>query len=166
MFNYESLPVGNINVMHKFFSLQAFTVEMNTLGIVFDWLTSLLVAQRVLCTSIGQAIWLVQFTPVRHDHLHFVQALLQAFCSLGICCAFTGLYSAYIAGVLDKFCWENGFCICHLYISKSTNAILVSNLKKATKFTICSFNFQFRSRGAFNVLQIFRPTTFRMRVLH
>jgi len=49
-------------------------------------------------------IWLTLFTPVRHDHLHFIKTLLQTICSLGICCAFKGLYPAYIAGVLDKYC--------------------------------------------------------------
>jgi hypothetical protein len=122
---------------------------MRPLGMVFDGSTSLFETQRVLCTSIGQAIWLAQFTPVHHDHLHFVQALFQAFCSLGICCVFTGLYPAYIAGVLDKSCLEDDFCICHLCIAKSTSTILGTLREKAAKFTIGSFNFQFRSRGAF-----------------
>ena len=83
---------------------------MRPLGMVFDGSTSLFETQRVLCNFIGHAIWLGQFTPVRPDHLHFVQALLQAFCSLGICCAFTGLYTAYISGILDKYCLEDDFC--------------------------------------------------------
>jgi hypothetical protein len=146
------------------FSLQAHPVDMRLLGMVFDGSTSLFETQRVLRNFIGHAIWLEQFTPVRQDYLHFVLALLLAFCSLGICCAFTGLYPAYIAGVLDKYCMEDDFCMCHLYISKSTSAILGPLLQKAIEFTIGSFNFQFRSRGALNVMQIFRPTSFRMRV--
>jgi len=122
---------------------------MRPLGKVFDGSTSLFDTQRFLYTSIGHAIWLTQFTPVRHDHLHFIQALLQAFCSLGICCTFTGLYPAYIAGVLDKYCLEDDCCICHLYVAKSTSAILGTLLKKAAKFTIGSFDFQFSSREAF-----------------
>jgi len=116
---------------------------------VFDGSTSLFETQRVLCTSIRHAIWLTQFTPVRHDHLHFVHSLLQACCLLGICCAFTGLYPAYIAGVLDKNCLEDDFCISHLYNNKNTSAILQPLLKKASKFTIGFFDFQFRSREAF-----------------
>jgi len=49
-------------------------VFMRPLGKVFDALTSLFDTQRVLCSSIGHAIWLTQFTPVRHD-LDFTQAL-------------------------------------------------------------------------------------------
>ena len=131
------------------FSLQTHHVDMRPLGMVFDGSTSLFETQRVLCTSIGHVIWLGQFAPVRHDHLHFVQALLQAFCSLGICCALTDLYPAYIAGVLDKYCLDDDFCICHLYIAKSTSTILGPLLKKAAKFTIGSFDLQFSSRGAF-----------------
>ena len=67
------------------FSLQAHPLDMRPLGTVFDGSTSLFETQRVLCTSIGHAIWLWQFAPARHDHLHFVQALLQVVCSLGIC---------------------------------------------------------------------------------
>jgi len=122
---------------------------MRPLGNVFDGSTSLFETQRVLCTSIGHAIWMTQFTPARHEHLHFIQALLLAFCSLGICCAFTGLNPAYIAGVLDKYCLEDDSCSCHLYIAKSTSAILGPLLKQASKFTIGSFDFQFSSREAF-----------------
>ena len=122
---------------------------MRPLGMVFDGSTSLFETQRVLCTSIGHAIWLAQFTPVRHEHLIFVLALLQEFCSLGICCASTGLYPAYIAGVLNKYCLEEDFCICHLYIAKSISAILGPLLTEAAKFTIGSFDFQFRYREAF-----------------
>jgi len=103
---------------------------MRPLGMVFDGSTSLFETQIVLCTSIGQAIWLTKFTPVRYDHLHFVQALLQAFCSLDICCAFTCQYLAYIAGVLDKYCLEDDFCFCHIYVAKSTSTIFEPLLKK------------------------------------
>jgi len=48
-----------------------------------------------------------------------------------------------------KYCMEYKFCMCHLYIAKSTSTILGSLLQKATIFTIGSFNFQFRSHGAF-----------------
>jgi hypothetical protein len=128
MSHYKSLPVGNRGVRHMF-SLQTHPVDMRPLGMVFDGSTSLFGTQSALCNFIGHAIWLGQFTPVRHDHVHFVQALLQAFFSLGICCAFTGLYPAYISGVLDKYCLEDDFCLCHLYIAKSTSIILVPLLK-------------------------------------
>jgi len=117
---------------------------------VFDGSTSLFDTQRDFSTSIRHAIWLTQFTHERHDHLHFVRALLQAFCSLGICCPFSGLYPAYIAGVLEKYCLEDDFCICLLYVAKCTAAILEPLLKKAAKFTIGSFDFQFRSREVFD----------------
>jgi len=90
---------------------------MRPLGRVSDGSTNLF-ETRVLCNSIGHAIWLGQFTPVRHDHLHFVQALLQAFGSIGICCALTGLYPAYIAGMLDRHCMEDDFCMSFRHCQK------------------------------------------------
>jgi len=87
--------------------MHVFITGMRPLGKVFDGSISLFDTQRVLCSSIGHAIWLTQFTPFRYDHLDFTQALLQTFCSLAIFCAFTGLYPAYIAGVLDKYCLED-----------------------------------------------------------
>jgi len=122
--------------------LQVHPVGMRPLGKVFDGSTSL--KSNVSYTTIRHAIWLGQFTPVRHDHLLFVQALLQAFCSLGICCALTGLYPAYIAGMFDRHTMEEEFCVCHLYIAKSTSAILGSLLRKAHEFTIRAFDFRFK----------------------
>ena len=126
------------------------------LGMVFDGSTSLFENQRVLCNFIGHAIWLGQFTPLRHDHLHFVQALLQAFCSLGICCAFTVLYPAYNAAILDKYCWEDDFCMSLIHCQKHFR-LLGAPPQKVTKFTMGSFNFQFRSRGAFERYADFSP---------
>ena len=114
---------------------------MITLGMVFEGSTRLFEKQRVLCTCIGHPIWLWQFTPVGREHLHFVQPLLKAFSSQGICCAITGLYPAYIAGILDKLSMEDDVCVCHFYIAKSTSTILGPLLQKATEFTIGSFNF-------------------------
>ena len=111
-------------------------VGMRPVGKVFDGSTSLFDTQRVLCNSIGHAIWLPHFARVRHDHLHFVQALLQEFCWLGICSALTGLYLSYIAGMLDRHCMGDDFFICHLYIAKSTSTILGPLLQKPTEFTI------------------------------
>jgi len=130
---------------------------------VFDGSTSLFETQRVLCASIGHAIWLTQFTHVRHDHLHFVQALFQAFCSLGICCAFTGQYPAYIAGVLDKYCLEDDFCICHLYIAKSISTILGPSSKDPLNLQWVPLTFNSDPERPLNIMQIIRPTTFRMR---
>ena len=122
---------------------------MRPLGKVFDGSTSLFETQRVLCNSIGHAISLEQFTPVSHDHLHFVQALLQTFWSICVCCALTGLYPAYIVGMLDRHCMEYDFCVCHLYIAKNTSTILGPLIQKATEFTIGSFEFRFISHGTF-----------------
>ena len=122
---------------------------MRPLGMVFDGSNSLFETERVICNSIGQGIWLGQFAPVRRDHLHLVQAILQAICSIDISCAFTGLYPAYIARMLDRHCMEDDVCIYHLYIAKSTSTILRPLLQKVTEFTIGSFDFRFRSRWAF-----------------
>ena len=80
MSHYKILPVGNRDVTHVL--ITGSTVELRPLGNGFDGSTSLFENEDVLCTSIGQAIWLTLYTPVRHDHLRFVQALLQAFWGL------------------------------------------------------------------------------------
>ena len=80
------------------------------------------------------------FTTIYISSRHY----FRRFFPLGICCAFTGLYPAYIAGTV----WRTTFA-CHLYIAKSTSTILGSLLEKATEFTIGSFEFQFRSNRAF-----------------
>ena len=116
----------------------------------FDGSTRLFVTQRALCNTIGHAMWLVQFTPVRYDHLLFVQALLQAFCSLGMCYALTKLYPAYIVGMLGRHSMEEEFCLCHLYFAKSTSAILGPLLRKAREFTIGSFDFRFKPNGVYD----------------
>ena len=110
----------------------------------FDGSTILFRTQRALYNSIGHAIWLGQFTYVRHDYPLFVQALLQAFCSLGICCAITGQYPAYIAGMLSRHTMEEEFCVCHLYFAKSTSANWGPFLRKAHEFKIGSFDFRFK----------------------
>jgi len=43
---------------------------------------------------------------------------------VGICCTLTGVYPAYIAGILASHCIKERFHICHLYIAKCKSAIL------------------------------------------
>ena len=71
-------------------------------GKVFDGSNSLFETQKFLKnrTIAGNAIWLTQFTPVKFEHLRFVNLLVKTFCTLRVCCAFTGTYPAYIAGML------------------------------------------------------------------
>ena len=101
--------------MHLCFHfMQVLPVGMSPLGKVFDFSTSLFESQRVLYNSIRDKIWLGQFTPVRNDHLLFVQAQFQAFTSLGVRCAPTGPYNIYIARMLGRLSMEEGLCVCYL----------------------------------------------------
>ena len=69
-------------------------------------------------------MWLSQFTPVCHNHLLFVQALLRTLCFVGLFSILTGVYAAYIAGMLASYWIEEWFHICHLYIAKRKFSIL------------------------------------------
>jgi len=53
----------------------------------------------------------------------FRPALLQAFCSQGVFCAFTGLYPSYVVGVFGQLSIADRVGVCHLYIAKPTSAI-------------------------------------------
>jgi len=78
-------------------------------GKVFYGSNSMFDTQGIFRTYIGRTIWFSQFTSVKQDHLVFVQALLHTLCSLGICCALTGTYPAYIAGMVGSHYIEERF---------------------------------------------------------
>jgi len=80
---------------------------MRPFGLPFDRTNSVIETQQFLVNGniAGNAIWLLHFTPVRLDHLRFVNRLLETFCAQDICCAFTGNYPAYI--ILRELPWEN-----------------------------------------------------------
>jgi len=76
---------------------------MSTFGILLEGANNLFKVQQFLVNEAGNAKCLTHFTPVRLDHLRFVNRLLETFCELDIYCAITGTYPAYIAGVLNSY---------------------------------------------------------------
>jgi len=63
---------------------------MRPFGLPFDGSNSLFATQQFLVNEVGKALWLTHFTPVRLDHLRFVNRLLNTSCAQDICCAITG----------------------------------------------------------------------------
>jgi len=87
------------------------------------------------------AIWLPHFTPVRINHLRFVNQLLQTFCALDICCALTGNYPAYIAGVLSSY-YCTRLVIGGLHIARTDSTILENIYRKVRTFEIGPLEFR------------------------
>jgi len=90
---------------------------------------------------VGHAVWLPHFTPTRLDHLDFVHHLLQTFCEFDICCAITGTYPAYIAGVLTSY-YNSTPYIGGLHMTRTTSTILDNIYRKADTFLIGYFQFR------------------------
>ena len=124
-------------------------------GKVFNCSSSLFETQGALRTSIGHAIWFGKFTPVRQDHLVFVQSLLQTLYSLSIYYTLTGVYPAYIAGMLGSHYIDERFYISHVYIAKSTFAILGLLLQKAAEFKIGTSTFDSNTKETFTFSRLF-----------
>jgi len=78
--------------------------DMRPKGKHFEVSDSLYATQRGLEKNniVGQALWLMHFTPAKLDHLGFVNRLLKTFCELDICCDLIETYPANIAGVLSS----------------------------------------------------------------
>jgi hypothetical protein len=136
---------------------------MRPLGKVIDGSTSLFETERVLYNSIGHAILLGQFTHVHQEYLLFVQVLLNSFCSLGICCALTGLYPAEISGMLGQNYGGTNFHMPFLHC-KITFAILGLLFHKAYQSTVGSFGFRFMPNRDHGIFPIIRLKTFGMSV--
>ena len=86
------------------------------------------------------ALWLTHFTPVRLDHLGFVNHLLKTFCALGICCALVGTYPAYIVCVLSSH-YVDRLRLSQLCIARTNSPILDIDRKFPT-FEIGPFRFR------------------------
>ena len=114
---------------------------MRPLGIPFDGSDSLFQTQQSLVDVAGHALWLPYFTPMRSDHLHFVNRLLKTFCELDICCTLTGNYPAYIAGALTSY-YRTKPVIGTLYIARTTSILLDNIYRKAYTFKIGDFQFR------------------------
>jgi len=89
----------------------------------------------------GNALWLTHFTPVRLDHLRFVNRLLETFCALDTFCAITGTYPAYIAGVLNS-CYRTRPAVGELHVARTDSTILDSIYRKVHSFEIGPFEFR------------------------
>jgi len=90
--------------------------------------------------SVGHALWLTHFTPARRDHLGFVNLLLKVFCSLDICCALVGTYSAYISGVLISH-YSDHLRLIQLCINRTDSPILENIYRKFPNFSIGTYKF-------------------------
>ena len=95
----------------------------------------------ILDEEVGNALWLSHFTPVRLDNLHFVNRLLETFCALDICCAITGTYPAYIAGVLNSY-FRTRPAVGGLQIARTNTPILGTIYSKRHTFDIVAFEFR------------------------
>jgi len=93
----------------------------------------------------GHAVWFPHFTPKSLDHLDFVHHLLRTYCELDICCAITGTYPAYIAGVLTSY-YRTQPVIRTLCIARTLSTILDNVYRKVDTFVIGPFQFHLTER--------------------
>jgi len=116
---------------------------MRLRGKLFDWSNSLFRTQQELVKRAGHAVWLTEFTPVRLEHLGFVNRLMQTFCELDICCALVNAYPAYIAGFFSVYSTGVGKLnkISLLYIARVDSPILDNIYTKVPSFQIGTFTF-------------------------
>jgi len=108
---------------------------MRPLDIPFDGSGSLFRTQQSLVSVAEHVLWLPHFTLTRLHHLRFVHHLLQTFYELDICCALTGIYPAYIAGVLTSYYRIRPV------IARIPSTILDIIYRKADTFLIGPFQF-------------------------
>jgi len=115
---------------------------MRPFGIPFDGSNSLFKTQEFLVNGnvAGNAIWLTDFTPARLDHLRFVNRLLETFCALDICCAFTGTY-LLILQVCSVHIIQRP-AVGELHIARTDSAILDKIYRKLHTFEIGPFKFR------------------------
>jgi len=66
---------------------------MKPQGKEFNRLNSLYKTLQQLQPIAGNYIWLMEFKLISHEHLRFVELLLQTLCTQGICCAISRTYS-------------------------------------------------------------------------
>ena len=109
---------------------------MKPQGKEFDGSSSLFETHQLLKTIAGYDIWLTKFKPINHEHRNFIELLLQTLCKVGICCAISGIYSAYIAGVFSSH-----FAVT-LCVTKCNSTILNPLLGKRQKCMIGTFTFK------------------------
>ena len=113
---------------------------MRPFGIPFDGSNRLFATQQFLLNE-GNALWLTHFTLVSLEYLRFVNRLLETFCALDNCCAITGTYPAYIAGVLNSY-YRMRPVVGELYIATTDSAILDNIYRRVRTFEIGTFEFR------------------------
>lgn len=69
----------------------------------FDGSSSMFKTHQLLQSTAGTSTWVTEFRPISHEHLNFVELLLRTFCMLGICCALSGTFPAFIAGMFNSY---------------------------------------------------------------
>jgi hypothetical protein len=114
--------------------------KMKPQGTDFDGSSSLFEMHQLLKTIAGNDIWLTKFRPINHEHRNFTELLLQTLCTVGICCAISGPYPAYIAGIFSSYCAVT------LCITKTNSTILDSLLRRTQNFIIGPFTFKLKKK--------------------
>jgi len=109
---------------------------MKPQGKEFDGSSSLFETHRNLQPFAGNSIWLTQFHPKKQEHLNFMRLLLCTLCKLNICCAISGTYPAYVAGMLSSY-----FAVT-LCVAKNNSVIIDPLSEMAQNFMIGPFEFQ------------------------
>ena len=118
-----------------------FLLQIPHLTRPFDWSNSLFKSQEILVNKVGNAICLTNFTPVKLDHLRFVNRLLEASCAPDICCAVTGTFPAYIAGVLNSY-YSQRTAVGKLHIAGTDSSILDKLYSKHYALEVGPFEFR------------------------
>ena len=109
---------------------------MKPQGKEFDGSSSLFDIHQNLQPYAGNAIWLTKFQPKKQEHLNFVRLLLCTLFKLDICCAISGSYTAYVAGIFSSY-----FAVT-LCVAKHNSVIINTPSVMAQNFTIRPFEFR------------------------
>jgi hypothetical protein len=90
---------AEIRITRDFF----YFLQTITMSGTFDGSDSMLEAYGKVRSVAGNAEWLTVFKPIEYYAIKFFILLLKEFYDRHICCAFTGTFPAFLAGVLRSF---------------------------------------------------------------
>jgi len=113
---------------------------MKPYEIPFDGSNTLFATQHFLVSVAGNALWLTHFSPVGLEHLRFVNRLLETSSALDICCAITGNYPAFIAGVLNSY-YRTRPAVGVLNIARTDSSLLDNIYRKLHTLEFGHFDF-------------------------
>ena len=108
---------------------------MKPQGKEYDGSSSLFEIHQDLHPYAVNSIWLTQFQPKKQEHLNFVRLLLCTLCKLDICCAISGTYPAYVAGMFSSY-----FAVTLCVVKH--NSVINPLSEMAHNFMIGPFQFQ------------------------